>query len=70
MTRPGRWDGAMATALELARLAPEHGDVPVGAVRANEADRRTAEVSVRVDPCSGITRSWPTSSARAKWSVK
>ena len=32
MTRPGRWDGPMATALELARLAPAHGDVPVGAV--------------------------------------
>ena len=32
MTRPGLWDGAMAAALELARRAPEHGDVPVGAV--------------------------------------
>jgi tRNA(adenine34) deaminase len=27
-----RWDGAMRTALEQARAAAEHGDVPVGAV--------------------------------------
>ena len=32
MTPAGRWDGAMAAALDLARLAPQHGDVPVGAV--------------------------------------
>ena len=32
MTRPGRWDAHMASALELAGLAPAHGDVPVGAV--------------------------------------
>ncbi len=32
MTAPGAWDGHMATALELARAAPAHGDVPVGAV--------------------------------------
>ena len=32
MTRPGPWDGAMAAALDLARRAPAHGDVPVGAV--------------------------------------
>ena len=32
MTRPGAWDPVMASALELARLAPAHGDVPVGAV--------------------------------------
>ena len=32
MTRPGTWDGLMRSALDLARLAPDHGDVPVGAV--------------------------------------
>ena len=32
MTRAGAWDAVMASALELARLAPAHGDVPVGAV--------------------------------------
>jgi tRNA(adenine34) deaminase len=32
VTRPGPWDGLMASALDLARLAPAHGDVPVGAV--------------------------------------
>ena len=32
MTRPGPWDPHMATALQLARAAPAHGDVPVGAV--------------------------------------
>ena len=32
MTAPGPWDPLMTTALELARLAPAHGDVPVGAV--------------------------------------
>ena len=32
MTRPAPWDGPMRSALDLARLAPAHGDVPVGAV--------------------------------------
>ena len=32
MTAPGPWDPLMAAALDLARLAPAHGDVPVGAV--------------------------------------
>ena len=32
MSPPGPWDGRMASALELARLAPAHGDVPVGAL--------------------------------------
>ena len=32
MSRTARWDGPMSAALDLARLAPAHGDVPVGAV--------------------------------------
>ena len=29
---PGMWDTAMQTAIEEARRAPAHGDVPIGAV--------------------------------------
>ena len=34
-----RWDPAMAEALELARSAADHGDVPVGAVVLDPADQ-------------------------------